>query len=293
MGVIRPASGARSVPADTLARYSLPEKLPGTFTLKTTSVDGESVMRTANQGIRDFLGQLEAYGRQEMEADLRANVFTGTGGQSTTFEILIGSDRPEGNLHVYPWDVSLYSGSDLVGKYQAKQSYRLVQRMSNMLEGIKIDGTNAALLALEDIKRQIAADRANVVAKMAGAGSGKGVLSRKSDTGKLNVAVSDLSAESVSQGDASIVADWLRGALVSAGTYTVVERSAMQKILSEQAFQQTGCTSQDCAVRLGKLLNVRVVDIETGQVVYSDSANGATTKEVEANIKALAQRLSR
>jgi len=67
----------------------------------------------------------------------------------------------------------------------------------------------------------------------------------------------DLTAEGVSQSNASIVADWLRGALVTTGAYTVVERSAMQKILSEQAFQNTGCTSSECAVKLGKDLNVQ------------------------------------
>jgi len=128
---------------------------------------------------------------------------------------------------------------------------------------------------------------------------------------KMTIAVTDLSAEGVSQSNAAIVADWLRGALVTNGAYTVVERSAMQRVLAEQAFQQTGCTSQECAVRLGKVLNVqrivvgsfgqfldsyvlnvRVVDVESGGIIYSDSAKGKTTDEVEANIHALADRLS-
>jgi len=125
------------------------------------------------------------------------------------------------------------------------------------------------------------------------------------------IAVTEISAEGVSQSDATIVADWLRGALVSAGAYTVVERSAMQKVLTEQAFQQTGCTSQECAVKLGKVLNVqkivvgsfgkfldsyvlnvRMVDVESGKIVYSDTAKGKTTDEVEQNISSLAGRLS-
>jgi hypothetical protein len=125
------------------------------------------------------------------------------------------------------------------------------------------------------------------------------------------IAVSDISAQGVSQSDATIVADWLRGALVDAGAYTVVERNAMQKVLEEQAFQQTGCTSQECAVKVGRLLNVqkivvgsfgkfldsyvlnvRVVDVESGTIVYSDTAKGKTTDEVEGNISSLASRLS-
>ena len=69
------------------------------------------------------------------------------------------------------------------------------------------------------------------------------------------VAVADLDAQNLSQGDAAVVSDWLRGELIRRGRFTVVERQRVQKVLSEQTFQQTGCTSQECAVKLGKLLN--------------------------------------
>jgi hypothetical protein len=39
----------------------------------------------------------------------------------------------------------------------------------------------------------------------------------------------------------------------------VVEREKMNAILNEQGFQQTGCTSVECAIEIGQLLNVNVM----------------------------------
>ena len=165
-----------------------------------------------------------------------------------------------------------------------------------------------------DLNRKIALDREKITKKIQAIGAGGGtVMSAKAGkVGRMNIAVSNLSAEGVSEGDASIVADWLRGALVATGAYTVVERSAMQKVLAEQALQQTGCTDAECAVKLGKLLNVkrmvvgsfgkfldsyvlnvRVVDVKSGEIVSSDTAKGKSTDEIETNITSLASRLAK
>jgi len=189
--------------------------------------------------------------------------------------------------------ISRYSGEGAWADFMYKMCHKEASSM--------IDDVNANRTSIE-----------SRIAGVAFTGAGGGVMSRQGGTAKINVAVSDLAAEGVSQSDSAIVADWLRGALVSSGAFTVVERGAMQKVLSEQAFQQTGCTSSECAVRVGKVLNVqrmivgsfgkfldsyvlnvRVVDVESGEVIYSDSAKGKTTDEVEVNIKGLAQRLSR
>ncbi len=127
----------------------------------------------------------------------------------------------------------------------------------------------------------------------------------------LNVAVADLTASGVSSGDAAVVADLLRGELVKTGVFNVVEKGNMERVLAEQAFQQTGCTSQECAVKLGKLLNVqrmivgsfgkllgrhfvsiRVVDVETGKVVYADEAKGDTVDQIDAGLRSLAVRIA-
>ncbi|MEK7766930.1 MAG: CsgG/HfaB family protein, partial [bacterium] len=62
-----------------------------------------------------------------------------------------------------------------------------------------------------------------------------------------NVAVSDFQADGVSSSDASVIANLLRGELVKSGMFNVVEKKNMDKVLAEQAFQQTGCTTQECA----------------------------------------------
>jgi len=70
------------------------------------------------------------------------------------------------------------------------------------------------------------------------------------------VAVADLTGKEVSQAHASIVSDFLRSELVRTGAFTVVERANMDKILAEAGFQMSGCTEAECAVQMGKLLNV-------------------------------------
>jgi hypothetical protein len=73
----------------------------------------------------------------------------------------------------------------------------------------------------------------------------------------------------------------------------------MQSILKEQGFQQTGCTSNECAVQIGQLLgvqfmvvgtigkldntftvNVRMISIETGEIVAA-SVKDCTCKSSE------------
>jgi TolB-like protein len=37
----------------------------------------------------------------------------------------------------------------------------------------------------------------------------------------------------------------------------LVKRGMMEEVLQEQGFQQTGCTSEECAVEVGQLLGVQ------------------------------------
>lgn len=111
--------------------------------------------------------------------------------------------------------------------------------------------------------------------------------------------------------DAAVIADLFRNEIVKGQAFSVVEKSNMDKILQEQAFQQTGCTSQECAVKLGKILNVkllvvgsfgkmlgqyvinvRVIDVETAQAVYSDVLQIDDAKDVAAGVQTLATRLT-
>jgi TolB-like protein len=125
-----------------------------------------------------------------------------------------------------------------------------------------------------------------------------------------NIAVADFAGKNVSQADASIVADFLRTELVNTGKCNVVEKANMDKILAESAFQQSGCTTSECAVQIGKILNVKhmlvgslsklmdtyyitvnVVEVETSRIVASYDAEAMSSKELKAACKTLAQKL--
>ncbi|MDP8288062.1 MAG: CsgG/HfaB family protein, partial [Candidatus Electryonea clarkiae] len=73
--------------------------------------------------------------------------------------------------------------------------------------------------------------------------------------------------------------------------FRVIERNNMEDILTEQGFQFSGCTSDECAVEVGQLLGVqqmiagsisklgelhtvslRLIDVETGEVLDMQSA---------------------
>jgi hypothetical protein len=49
----------------------------------------------------------------------------------------------------------------------------------------------------------------------------------------------------------------LRSKLVKTNAFVVLERGKMDEILTEQGFQQMGCTTTECAIEVGKLLNVQ------------------------------------
>lgn len=74
--------------------------------------------------------------------------------------------------------------------------------------------------------------------------------------GALAVAILDMEGLGISALEAQTLTGRMRTELVSTGAVTVVERGQMQEVLEEQGFQQTGCTSAECAVEVGKLLGV-------------------------------------
>ncbi|MFH0947725.1 MAG: CsgG/HfaB family protein [Elusimicrobiota bacterium] len=144
------------------------------------------------------------------------------------------------------------------------------------------------------------------------AGDSEKPIKQQSDikTEKLNIAVADFSGKNVSAADASIVADFLRTELVNIGTYDVIEKANMDKILAEAAFQQAGCTTSECAVQIGKILNVQkmivgslsklegiyyitvsIVNVETGKIDASQTAQCESSKELMSASQSLANQL--
>ncbi len=103
-----------------------------------------------------------------------------------------------------------------------------------------------------------------------------------------SVAILDLEGRGISTMEAASLTDRLRSELVRTGKVTVVERGQMEQVLTEQNFQLTGCTSDDCAVEVGQLLGVtvmlagsigkvgstfsidlRTIDVQTGRIASS------------------------
>ena len=81
---------------------------------------------------------------------------------------------------------------------------------------------------------------------------------------RVNIAVLDLDPTGVSAEDSRFLSDRLRTELFETGSFQVIEREKMEEILSEQGFQNTGCTSVECAVEIGQLLNVNRIVAEIG-----------------------------
>lgn len=103
------------------------------------------------------------------------------------------------------------------------------------------------------------------------------------------VAVMPLVGQGVDEASSQVATDALSDELLRTGKVRVMERSQMESILKEQGFQHSGaCDGAECAVQVGKLLSigkmvvgtlgrigstyslsVRIVDVETGEVVGS------------------------
>jgi len=100
------------------------------------------------------------------------------------------------------------------------------------------------------------------------------------------IAVVDFTGNNVSDGDCSALTDRLRTELFNTNYFTLVEREMMDEIITEQGFQQSGCTTNECMVQVGKLIGVeqivggsiskvgstysvsaRMVSIETGDIL--------------------------
>ena len=105
---------------------------------------------------------------------------------------------------------------------------------------------------------------------------------------KLNIdtlAILPLEANNVSKQNSAIITDKLRASITKMNKFTVLDRTIMNRILTEQEFQLSGCTSDTCQIQVGKLLSVkhiltgsvgkignlfyisiRIVNVETGRV---------------------------
>lgn len=129
------------------------------------------------------------------------------------------------------------------------------------------------------------------------------------------IAIMELQPVGASEVEASALTDRLREELLRTGQFTMVDRSQMEAILEEQAFQQTGCTEQECVVQVGKILGVRkivagkltklserlwqistiMVDVETAETIRAESIQhkGDLFELLTTRVPELAQKLTR
>ncbi len=127
---------------------------------------------------------------------------------------------------------------------------------------------------------------------------------------KINIAVTDFEARApLSQSETAFISDFVRGDLVKTGKFNVVEKNSMDKILAEQGFQNSGCSSADCAVAMGKILNVKTiivgscgkllnkyivtlnaVEVESSKIVYSDNISVDNPDDLRSNVAELVKK---
>jgi curli biogenesis system outer membrane secretion channel CsgG len=124
------------------------------------------------------------------------------------------------------------------------------------------------------------------------------IFSRVISAQQQNVAVINFEALGLSQVEAAALTDRFRSELFKTGKFTVLERDKMDEILVEHGLQQSGCTSSECLVEMGKLLNVhqifagsvsqfgnifsvtvRLVDIQNGKIQDTNSQDFSISKE--------------
>lgn len=76
-------------------------------------------------------------------------------------------------------------------------------------------------------------------------------------SGKYTVAILDFEGRGISQLESATLTDRLSSELGNTDAVILVERGQMTEILDEQGFQQSGCTSDECAAEVGALLGVQ------------------------------------
>ena len=116
---------------------------------------------------------------------------------------------------------------------------------------------------------------------------------------RFSVAILDLQGTGISQLEAESLTDYMRSELQEKGDVVTVSKGRIEEVLEQLDFKETGCTSPECALEIGRLLetsrvvlgsitkekqtyslNCQMVNIETGRVqkteiqVYEGDVDG-------------------
>jgi|TARA_B110001454_G_scaffold190717_1_gene190051 TolB-like protein len=103
-----------------------------------------------------------------------------------------------------------------------------------------------------------------------------------------NIAVVDFNGNNISDGEVKALTDRLRVELFKTKYFKVIEQEMMEEVLKEQGFQQSGCSTDECMVEIGRLIGVekiiggsiskvgntysistRIVSVETGSILHT------------------------
>lgn len=128
---------------------------------------------------------------------------------------------------------------------------------------------------------------------------------------QMRIAVMDFKAAGVSKNIAERVAELIRNRMINIGKFVIVERKQMRDILKEQGLQRTGCTDNECAVKIGKLLSAnkmligtimeiggkiiitgRIVDVEKGIGEFSQDQEASSKMELYNAVKLFTDNLA-
>lgn len=128
------------------------------------------------------------------------------------------------------------------------------------------------------------------------------------------VAVNQLEGVGLDSSLVRMSTDRLRSELIKLGEFRILERSQMDAILAEQAFQQSGCVAEECVVQMGQLLgadfiiagsagrvqdlvslSLKFISVENGEILHSvDQANAFSVDEMlNGMVPSLAMKLTK
>ena len=128
----------------------------------------------------------------------------------------------------------------------------------------------------------------------------------------LTIAVLELSPKGTHDIIVYAISDIIRSEFVNVGNFTVVERSQIKAIFDEYGLQMAGCTDEDCAIKIGKILSakkvvvgevntlgettvitIRYIDVRTGISMFSSMGEAPNIDNVIATATSTAKDLIR
>lgn len=130
---------------------------------------------------------------------------------------------------------------------------------------------------------------------------------------RKNIAIMEFSVSPSSIGSdiATMLAELFQDILVKAKAFNVIERRRIETVLKEQKLQQSGITDIEKAASLGKILNAQeillgairgldnkkivslsIIDVESSKIIYSDTGQYQTEKDIKDLVLELVNRLT-